>query len=111
MTKTILTVILFMLSSCTISNHKGSVVMKINNTEAHIYMENNQVELGSRIALVRKICKKEWFRVPETCIDKRMTEGTVTKLLNDHYSVVKFDNDVNIVEGDYIEFILLDEIH
>ena len=96
---------LFILSSCLTSLRKGTILMKINNTEAHVYMEKDQVELGSRIVLVRESCKKEWFRAPKTCIDKRITEGTVTKLLNDHYSIVNFDNDVNIVEGDRVEVV------
>lgn len=94
------------LSACA-TTHRGSVVMKVNDTEAHVGMGQKELNVGDHIQLYHnactgvgggrsgmnnRICKKEFTG-----------HGEVTQLLNDDYSVVKFPQGISFSEGDTIE--------
>lgn len=92
------------------SGMRGSVVMKVNDTQAHVCMGVGEVKEGQEVALFQSVCKKDplvWGNkmaaVVGSCEKKRVGAGTVEKVLNEHYSVVRFASGVSFQEGDIVE--------
>lgn len=90
------------------STMRGSVAMKISDTEAHVCLGDAEVKVGDRVNAFQNVCTKEANRVSRTgniipCTKTKIGTGVVTSLINDHYSVVKFDGSVNFNEGTVVE--------
>lgn len=88
--------------------HRGSVVMKMPNGEAHVCLGDKQVKIGDSIDLIRHDCKTKVARgkdpdVSIVCSPRTLGIGTVTKVYDSHYSVVKFPEDIDFKEGDNVE--------
>lgn len=104
--------IVTILSSCsTHSTMRGSVAMKTGPNEAHVCLGNNEVKVGDRVRAYKNVCNSSRNTVRKTeSIDQKVActkeftgEGVVTSLLNEHYSVVKFDDSAKFDEGTIIE--------
>lgn len=89
---------------CISSVHRGSVAMKISDSEAHIAMGADEVKAGDRVVLFRNDCERGGQRPKSpTCRRRKLGGGTVTEILNQDYSVVKVDKGVEFEEGVTVE--------
>lgn len=107
----------FILSSCTHSIMRGSVVMKSNNRLAHVCLGDNEVREGDRVAFYSGYCdetdlervdgsygSEEWgSSIRVNCSKRRLGYGSVKKVLNSHFSIVLLDRGVNVSEGTIVE--------
>jgi hypothetical protein len=92
------------LSGCAHGIMRGSVAMKISDTEAHVCMGRGEVMAGDRVKLFKSVCVgKDRSGRSASCEKKELGMGTVEEVLNDHYSVVKFDQGVQFEEGAIVE--------
>lgn len=82
---------------------RGSVAMKSSENEAHVCLGNKEAKIGNRVAAFRNDCTTKGGGKASTCKRVNLGEGTVTELLNEHYSVVRFDSGVAFDEGTYVE--------
>lgn len=98
-------VILMVLGGCAHSTMRGSVAMKISPSEAHVCLGNNEVEVGDKVSVFTNNCLPHGSRdkAAAPCQKVKTGTGTVTKLLNEHYSVVKFENGIDFSEGTFVE--------
>ena len=114
MKKTILTLTtLLTLGACATrgpheGTHRGSVVMKMQNGEAHVCLGNSQVKTGDAVTLVRHECKAQKLGSRSgasefNCSPVVLGTGVVSKVYDEHYSVVKFPTELNFKEGDLVE--------
>lgn len=97
--------LLLVLGGCAHSTMRGSVAMKISPTEAHVCLGNNEANVGDKVVVFINSCPPLSGRDAETalCEKEQTGTGTVTKLLNEHYSVVKFDKAIKFNEGTFVE--------
>jgi hypothetical protein len=88
---------------------RGSVAMKVSDTEAHVCMDKSEAIVGDRVTLFKNDCPgpkagpRSDVWVARGCKKTKLGEGTVTENLNEHYSVVKFDTGVAFDEGTFVE--------
>lgn len=103
--KIILAIAVTLFSGCAATSPRGVVAMKISDDEAHVCIRKQEVRDGDRVAVFKNVCTKQNVGKSTTsnCELKRIGSGTVTSQLNEHYSVVRFDNGVEYSEGDVIE--------
>lgn len=93
------------------STMRGSVAMKISEDEAHVCMGNKDVKVGDRVNAFINVCtngtgkakRSSTNEIVNSCTKEKIGVGTVTSLLNEHYSVVKFDTKLDFSEGTIIE--------
>src|SRR5665647_977127 len=101
--------LMFLAVSC--AHHsimRGSVAMKVSETEAHVCLGKGEVQEGDRVTAFYNDCQSKdvadnrgVYVTP--CVKAKLGKGTITKVLNDHYSVVKFDEGVKFTEGTFVE--------
>jgi hypothetical protein len=97
--------------ACAGTTRRGSVVMKLNESEAHISMGQGDVNVGDHVELYRNICTSTRNdNVGErhgggkvTCEKKLYGHGEVSQLLGNDYALVKFPAGVAFAEGDTVE--------
>lgn len=117
---------LFILSGCAHSFMRGTVAMKIDAETAHVCLGNNDVAVGDKVNFLKNECTKEVVfgdanvsgggrtgdrqgesssnnRVETQCELKKVGEGTVTRLLNNHYSEVKTDSKFRFTETTVVQ--------
>lgn len=85
---------------------RGSVVMKIDTTKAHVCLGRGEVAVNDRVRLYRNVCNPgagSGSNHRSTCTKETVAEGTVTELLDDHYSVVTFPAGTVFEEGNTVE--------
>jgi len=80
---------------------RGSVVMKIDATTAHVCLGKGEVAVNDRVRLYKNACQTIDKRV--ACTRTMLAEGTVTEVLDDHYSVVAFPAGMTFEEGNTVE--------
>jgi hypothetical protein len=80
---------------------RGSIVMKIDPTTAHVCLGNQEVAVNDRVRLYKNDCKHVDRRT--ICEKVTLAEGTVTELLDEHYSVVAFPAGTTFEEGYTVE--------
>ena len=97
------------LSGCA-HNDRSTVAMKVDNSEAHVQLGSNEVKAGDRIALFENQCKRPAPQDAQTphgldpfCGKFKTGEGTITKVLNDSYSIAKMDPGSKFKEGSTVE--------
>lgn len=101
--------LVLMLTGCAHGLMRGSVAMKVSDTEAHVCMDNTEAKVGDRVTLYKNNCPSTGGRVRSglgrggKCEKVELGYGTVTEILNQHYSVVKFDSGVPFEEGTFVE--------
>jgi hypothetical protein len=91
------------LTGCAV-NHaamRGSVVMKIDPTTAHVCLGSGEVAVNDRVRLYKNVCEAKDRR--SVCTKVTIADGTVTQLLDEHYSVVAFPPGTPFEEGNTIE--------
>ena len=85
---------------------RGSVVMKIDPTTAHVCLGNDEVAVNDHVRLFRNVCKQRGAgsgASVSVCTKETIADGTVTQLLDQHYSVVTFPAGTTFEEGNTIE--------
>jgi hypothetical protein len=80
---------------------RGSVVMKIDPTTAHVCLGNGEVAVNDRVRLYRNVCEPSGRR--NVCKKAAVADGKVTEVLDEHYSVVTFPAGTTFEEGNTIE--------
>lgn len=95
------TTLAFLLLAGCATTHRGSVVMKVEGQEAHVGMGKGEVNVGDHVVLYKNRCSGN--KDARTCEKLEGGHGAVTRVLNDHYSVVRFEDGVVYAEGDTVE--------
>ncbi len=94
-----------LLSGCAHTMMRGTVAMKVSDTQAHVCLGNDQVKEGDKVKFLVNQCTSTG--ASRTGIDRckliQLGEGTVTQLLNEHYSVVTAAPGVKLEEGTLVE--------
>jgi len=80
---------------------RGSVVMKIDPTTAHVCLGSGEVAVNDRVRLYKNVCTPSGRR--SVCKKEPIADGTVTELLDEHYSVVTLPAGTTFEEGNTIE--------
>jgi len=96
------------LTGCAHSVMRGSVAMKINETQGHVCLGNKDVKVGDHVIAYTNFCLgKGGARTKGDsiglCEKRNIGAGTITQLLNEHYSVVTFDEGAKFDEGTFVE--------
>ena len=96
------------LSGCAHGIMRGSVAMKTSDNEAHVCLGKGEVKAGDRVALFRNVCAGKGGGIRGgggggSCEKRELGKGTVQEVLNEHYSVVKFDPGIQFEEGTFVE--------
>ena len=107
MKKLIVTVVLgLFITGCAHKFMRGTVAMKTQADTAHICLGDNDVKVGDKLDFYTNECSGvggvEADGVRE-CEMKVLGTGTVTKLLNSHYSEVKTDGGFKFSEGTLVQ--------
>jgi hypothetical protein len=77
--------------------------MKIDPTTAHVCLGNSEVAVNDSVRLYKNVCEAARDRRPSVCTKTAVGDGTVTQLLDEHYSVVTFPVGTPFEEGYTIE--------
>ena len=82
--------------------------MKTNDHEAYVCLGDNEVRVGDRIAFFKSDCRPKVSLRPEDaprspCAKIKLGEGHVTKLINEHYSLVELNSQFEFNEGAIVE--------
>ena len=110
--KTVLTTIILglLLSSCAHNFMRGTVAMKTDKKTAHVCLGNNDVKIGEKLNFYTNHCtgtntggRDEGAGDVRECEMKVLGVGTVTKILNSHYSEVKTDGSFKLAEGTLVQ--------
>lgn len=92
------------LAGCAHHLMRGSVAMKTSENEAHVCMGESEVKVGDKVTLFRNNCPPRAGRGSgRTCEKVKLGKGTVTQVINEHYSAVTFDPGVPFEEGTFVE--------
>ncbi|PWU18872.1 MAG: hypothetical protein C5B49_06570 [Bdellovibrio sp.] len=96
------------LFGCAHTAMRGSVAMKTSDNEAHVCMGEGEVKPGDRVRLFKNVCHSKgpsgaYSGAGAGCEKKEIGEGTVKEILNQHYSLVKFDQGIQVEEGTFVE--------
>lgn len=104
-----LSTVSLILTGCAHGLMRGSVAMKVSDTEAHVCMDKTEAKVGDRVTLFKNACTggqggiRAGLGDARHCEKVQLGQGTVTEILNNHYSVVKFDAGVPFEEGTFVE--------
>lgn len=104
----VMSVVTLTLMGCAHGTMRGSVAMKTSDQEAHVCLGNKEVKVGDKVVAFRNVCPTKGSpRLGDgsagVCRKEQLGEGTITKLLNEHYSVVQFGPNVSFDEGTFVE--------
>ena len=91
------------LAGCAHGVMRGSVAMKTSKNEAHVCLGKGDVKVGDSVRLYTNRCSAAAREGADVCEMKFLGNGKVTKILNEHYSVVAFDEGVKFEEGTFVE--------
>lgn len=99
------------LAACSATPHThGVVAMVIDNRLAHVCIGGDEVHPGDRVVVTRHECIDTSVRGGKTgagrrpvCARKPIGSGVVTKRINDHFSEVRFDNELSAKKGDQVK--------
>lgn len=100
-----LSVILTLVSCAHHSVMRGSVAMKVSDREAHVCLGKDEVKVGDKVIAFFNDCQNKNLGDSRgtPCVKTKLGGGKVTKVLNDHYSVIEFDEGVKFSEGSFVE--------
>lgn len=101
-------ILFFGLIGCATNKHasmRGTVALKAGNSKAFICLGEDSVKVGDEIIFYENKCTNygagEYNDV--RCSMKKLGEGNVSKLLNNHYSEVTTEGDFEFKEGTLVE--------
>ena len=83
--------------------------MKVSDTEGHVCMGHNGLKAGDKVSLFKNVCTtgKGSPRVDPGvaggCQKVKIGDGEITRVLNDHYSVMQVASGVSFAEGTVVE--------
>ena len=80
---------------------RGSVVMKVTDTDAHVCLAEGEAHVGDHVRLYKHICNSSGKRT--TCEKVAVADGEVTGLISEHYSTVRFPAGTTFAEGYTVE--------
>lgn len=85
---------------CSGATRRGVVVMKVSETEAHVGFGAGEVKPGDRLTLLRHVCTG-----PKSvnCEMRPVGRGVVVRVINDTYSVARFEAPNGLTERDRVE--------
>lgn len=92
-------------SGCAHNFMRGTVAMKTDKRTAHVCLGNNDVKVGDKVDFYSNRCLdisgvgRDEGGDNRQCEMKVLGTGTVTRLLNSHYSEVKTDGSFKFREG------------
>lgn len=93
---------LLILGGCAHSLRHGTVAMKESDTRAHVSLHD--VSPGDNVILYRSVCTgRAKDGDGKSCIREKLAEGTVARVMNEHYSLVEFPSGTKFTEGDFVE--------
>lgn len=81
---------------------RGSVVMKVSDTEAHVCLFEQPARIGSQVQLYRHTCVTKYGKQYH-CDKQPVALGTITQRIGDHYALVTFPKGTNYEEGFTVE--------
>lgn len=98
--------ILFFLSACATQHivPHGTVAMKVRDNVANVAIHN--VAAGDRIALLVNDCEPNigpGEGRDNLCRRRQVSEGVVSRIINEHYAQVRFPEGIKVSEGQMIE--------
>lgn len=103
------TVTTLLLSSCAHNFMRGTVAMKTDKTTAHVCLGDNDVKVGETLNFYTNKCTGVGGGGADRdgdvieCEMEILGTGTVTKLLNNHYSEVTTDGSFKFGEGTLVQ--------
>ena len=105
MKRTVLsTFMIFLLSSCAHKFMRGTVAMKLDKKTAHVCLGDNAVKVGDKLNFIEHQCNDDnTTGVYFSCSSKKIGEGVVSKIINEHYSEVKTNGKFKFSEGDLVQ--------
>lgn len=80
---------------------RGSVVMKVDEDEAHVFLGKNEVEPGDKLVLYKSVC--EGAGKGRRCSKVKVGEGEILEIVSEHYSLARFPRNVEFAEGYIVE--------
>lgn len=89
-------------AGCTPAHSRGVVAMKVSDSEVHVCVGKEEVSVGTQVDAYRNVCQQ---KKPYTCNLDRIDRGTITEVLNEHYSVAAFKPGSKVQEGDVIRVV------
>ncbi|MCM0606273.1 MAG: hypothetical protein KA715_09295 [Xanthomonadaceae bacterium] len=95
-----------LLSACSHAPKRGSVIMKVGDSEAHVNLGSNELNEGDQVSIYRYSCvspKAAETRTTVGCQKIKLGSGRVEQLLDEHYSVIKVDAGVKFSERASVE--------
>ena len=93
------------LTGCAHFIMRGSIAEVEGKDEAQVCLGDHEVKVGDRVALFKMVCRG-WATGKASapaCSKERVGEGTVTRTLNEHMSIIKVDPNVPFKEGTIVE--------
>ena len=94
------------LSSCAHNFMRGTVAMKMDKNTAHVCLGDHDVKKGDKVIFYNNRCDRNDTReegVGALCQMEKIGVGSVSKILNSHYSEVKIEGDFNFFEGTLVQ--------
>lgn len=82
---------------------RGTVAMRISDEEAHICLGEGEVKPGDKVAIWKNNCNRTTTGKASFCRLERVGEGEVTKILNEHYSVMRVPAGTTFDEGTFVQ--------
>lgn len=97
--------IALLMTGCAHGVMRGSVAMKTSDREAHVCLNKNEVKPGDKVKLFTSRCTPRGGKGDggRSCEKVYLGNGAVTEILNEHYSLVTFDEGVSFEEGSFVE--------
>lgn len=100
--------ILLLLSGCAHKFMRGTVAMKLNEKKAHVCLGEDTVKTGDKLVFYSNKCTRtnagsSRINADVDCEMKKLGEGTVSKILNSHYSEVNTDGTFSFKEGTLVQ--------
>lgn len=92
-------------SGCAHSSHiRGSVALKHSAQEADVCIGSNEIKEGDKVVLFRNKCTGSAAKgIQRTCEKVKLGEGTVSHVIDEHYSTIKIEPGVSFDEGTVVE--------
>lgn len=92
-------------SGCAHSSHvRGSVALKHSAQEADVCIGSNEIKEGDKVALFKNKCTGANAKgIQRTCEKIKLGEGTVLRVIDEHYSTITIAPGVSFDEGTVVE--------
>lgn len=93
------------MTGCAHGIMRGTVAMKTSDRQAHVCLNKNEAKPGDKVRLFTNRCIRGGGKATGSigCEKVFLGNGVVTETLNDHYSLVTFDEGVRFEEGSFVE--------